>query len=108
MNFVHQNLSEGRWFEMSLAEQLGNVGSEVERAIRWRKKGDSEQSQKAFDRMLELLDLTLNDRRWRGARLRELARLREELCRILTDDDEDTSGIQNYFLYFGILARANK
>ena len=108
MNFVHQNLSEGRWFEMSLAEQLGNVGSEVERAIRWRKKGDSEQSQKAFDRMLELLDLTLNDRRWRGPRLRELARLREELCRILTDDDEDTSGIQNYFLYFGILARANK
>ena len=108
MNFVHQNLSEGRWFEMSLAEQLGNVGSEVERAIRWRKKGDSEQSQKAFDRMLELLDLTLNDKRWHGPRLRELARLREELCRILTDDDEDTAGIQNYFLYFGILARSNR
>jgi hypothetical protein len=35
VDYVHQNLAVGRWFEMTLAEQLGNVGSEVGRAIKW-------------------------------------------------------------------------
>src|SRR3989344_5588030 len=96
----HTNLASGHWFAMSLAEQLGNVGSEVERAVRWRQKGDSEQFQKAFERMLELLDLTLSDKRWRGYRLQELARAREELCRIFTNKDfsQNIIGVQNYFL----------
>ena len=32
--FQHQSLAEGRWFTLSLAEQLANIGSEVSRAIR--------------------------------------------------------------------------
>ena len=39
MNGVrHQDLADGRWWELSLAEQLGHVGSEVSRAIRWRSR----------------------------------------------------------------------
>jgi hypothetical protein len=30
----HQTLSAGRWQSLTLVEQLGNVGSEVGRAIR--------------------------------------------------------------------------
>ncbi len=37
----HKNLiNPGKWYEMSLAEQLGNVGSDVDRIISWRKKGN--------------------------------------------------------------------
>ena len=32
--FLHQNLARGRWFELSLVQQLGNIGSEVGRARR--------------------------------------------------------------------------
>lgn len=32
--FLHQNLARGRWFELSLAQQLGNIGSEVGRTRR--------------------------------------------------------------------------
>ena len=60
---------------------MGNVGSEFERAANAFQRGDHERFEKAFERMLELLDLTVEDPKWRTAcRLRELLRLREEVC----------------------------
>ena len=54
----HPELAMGRWFELSLVDQLANVGGEVERAIRWRGKGNIDYSRRAFERALELLDLS--------------------------------------------------
>jgi hypothetical protein len=34
----HQDAAGGRWWNLSLAEQFGNVGSEISRAIRWSTK----------------------------------------------------------------------
>lgn len=58
---IHKQLAAGRWFELSLVEQLANVGSDIERTIQWKKKGDFEYSKEAFLRALELLDLTIAD-----------------------------------------------
>jgi len=33
---IHKKLAEGRWFQLSLCEQLGNIGSEVDRALHWK------------------------------------------------------------------------
>ncbi|MEW6202096.1 MAG: hypothetical protein AB1546_08985 [bacterium] len=107
---IHKTLAEGRWFTLTLAEQLANIGSEVERAISWHKKGDKEQSDKAVERALELVDLTIEDKRWKG-RLKEILRMREILCDTFFGDNiYDTSFefLQKYFLYFGILARAGR
>ena len=52
---IHKGLHE-RWHQFSLAEQLANVGTDVERAIRWKEKNNPDFSQKAFERSLELLD----------------------------------------------------
>ena len=78
MVYRHRDLAAGRWGTLSLAEQLGNVGSEVGRMLRWRGR-DERLVTGAFERALELLDLTLADPRWRW-RLREIARARELLC----------------------------
>lgn len=78
MNQYHQDLTSERWSQMSLVEQLANVGSEVERAISWKNKGNPEYSQTAFFRALELLDFSLQVNKI-GSRLKELARLRESL-----------------------------
>ena len=100
----HASLAAGRWFELSLAEQLGNIGSEYERAWRWKRQGRQDYFEKAFARMLELLDLTLADRRWHNHRLKELTRLREQTCQEF--NNEQRPGLSKYFLYFGILARS--
>ena len=53
----HKELKEsGRWSSMSFFEQMGNIGSEVSRACKWKEKGKPEMMQKAFERGLELLD----------------------------------------------------
>lgn len=109
MNIQHKDLAGGRWYEMSLAEQLGNVGSEVSRAKNWHGRNEK-LSENAFIRALELLDLTLSDKRWRH-RLKELARVREVLGDLFTGGQEYKStfeDIDRYFFQFALAARGNK
>src|SRR6266498_1249413 len=104
----HESLAAGRWNELTLAEQLANVGSEVERAIRARESGKANRFESALDRALELFDLTARDDRWRGHRRREILRAREEFCRLFFSDDvprNSGAGLSRYFLQFGVLAR---
>lgn len=104
----HAELAAGRWAVLSLAEQLANIGSEVDRAIaawgtqRW------ERFDRALARALELFDLTARDTRWRGHRRREILRAREEFCRLFFDDKtgpEAAHTLRQYFLHFAVLAR---
>ena len=74
----HKGLAPERWFKFSLMEQLSNVGTDVERVIQWKKKGNLEYSRMAFERSLELLDLTISDPKNRK-RLKEVLRVREAL-----------------------------
>src|SRR3989344_886042 len=79
MKAVHENLAERKWHKVSLAEQMGNIGSEFNRALSRKEKKDSEGEEKSFDRLLELIDLTITDKRWKG-RVSEIFRLREVIC----------------------------
>lgn len=100
-------MSEERWHEKSLAWQLGNIGSEIIRAISREKKGDILGKKNAIERALELLDFTLSDNDNAG-RIKEVARLREVLASIYVDSkyyETDLLAIQNYLLPFAILAR---
>lgn len=111
MGYTHKRLASGAWSSLSLAEQLGNIGSEVERAIAWHKKQDSARFEQAFARLLELIDLTLSDERWKGPKRREVARLREEICSLFEESTPDLrilEAVKRDFLYYGILARARR
>lgn len=104
---IHKDLLEsGRWFKLSLLEQLANVGSDVERAISWRKKGDMEYSRQAFERALELIDFTIEDPKNRK-RLKEVLRVREFLADYFVGDNQygfTDQAWQQYFLQFGYAA----
>ena len=109
MSFQHKELAAGKWNALSFVEQMANIGSEVERTISWRKKNNQEYSNLAFDRSLELLDLTLADKKNKG-RLKELSRVREALADHFFFDNSYQStdqSWQNYFLAFNFAARAN-
>ena len=64
------------WMRLSLAQQLGHIGSELSRARHWEAQQDQANRDRALARALNLLDLTLDDKRFRS-RLKEPARLRE-------------------------------
>lgn len=94
---------------MSLAEQLGNIGGEISRALKWRGK-DEKLFSNAIERALELFDFTLQDSRWRG-RLKELARARELLCDTIFNGKEYKDSLENlerYFFQFALAARLRR
>ena len=106
MNTVHSSLAGGRWQTFSLMEQLGNIGSEVRRALQWRGK-DNALYQNAVYRAFELLDLTIDDARWR-ARLKEIVRAREVFADAVSGGQIHQSTLEdldNYFLAFALAAR---
>jgi len=107
MSYQHKNLAKGKWFELPFPVQMANIGSEVNRAISWKKKNNPQYCQQAFERSLELLDLTISDKK-NKKRLRELTRLYEILVDYFAFDNEYKSteqSWQNYFLAFNYLAR---
>lgn len=104
---MHTQLAQGKWFTLTAMEQLGNIGSEVERAFRWHEKHELNHRDKAIDRMLELIDLTVQDPKWNG-RLKELLRTREVLCDYFFGKNAYhilPASFQKEFLYYGIAAR---
>ena len=108
---LHSSLAAGRWHTLTLAEQLGNVGSDVGRAIRAKEQRNDIRMQGALDRALELLDLTRADERWQNPRRREIGRAREVVCDFLVGDNEYAStgeSLDAYFLAFAMAARRDR
>lgn len=109
MNYQHKGLAAGRWKQLSFVEQMANIGSEVERALNWQAKNNTTYCQQAFERSLELLDLTLenNDK---ISRIKELARLREAMADYFFGTNQFGSTEESwrkYFLPFVYAARKN-
>ena len=99
MTPLHTELAQGRWFELSLIEQLANIGMDVERAIKWKQKENIEQNRKAFERVLDLLSLSIIDPK-NKKRLKELTRTREVLIDYFVYDNEYGSADKAWHNYF--------
>ncbi len=102
-------MAAGRWAEMSIAEQMGNIGSEVSRSLRAKKMGNEKLFEGAFGRALELFDLTIECTS-EPRRLREVCRAREEFCDFFLGDEYNTTAEQmmRYYDQFAMLARSRR
>lgn len=102
----HHGLTLNDWASHDIFYQMANVGSEIFRTISWREK-KLDFSRKAFERALELLDLTIADKK-NINRLAELLRLRETLVdyflfnNIYKSTDKQW---ESYFFSFNLAAR---
>jgi hypothetical protein len=95
-----------KWRKMSLAEQMGNIGSEVFRLINSKERGDLNNAKSSFVRALELIDLTIEDKRWKG-RLFEVLRLREVICNFYLDKkiyNVSVDNLKKYFIPFALIS----
>jgi len=109
MNVQHKDLAQGRWAEMPFCEQMANVGSEVSRALNWRKKEKGDLSRKAVNRALELIDLAVASAK-PYPRLKELLRIREALVDFFYGTNEFSSSEilwRKYFDHFSYAVRKN-
>ena len=93
-----------KWAGLSLVEQMGNIGSEVGRAINSRE--NPARRDDAIERALDLFSATAACHS--GRRLREILRARDEFLRLFFDDSTDFSGVERYFYHFALAARRGR
>lgn len=106
MNIQHKELAKGKWEEMPFLEQMANIGSEISRAINWRKKGNEEYAQKAFERSLELFDLS-KDCKYNYPQYKELLRAREEWVDYFKYENTYNSSSERIIKYYNTLTIGN-
>jgi len=97
-------INRERWARLSLCEQMGNIGSEVGRAIASR--DDPARRDGAIERALDLFSATAECHS--GLRLREILRARDEFLRLFYGDSTDYEGVERYFYMFALAARRNR
>jgi hypothetical protein len=110
MKKIYHSGLEERWGDFPLVEQMANVGAEVGRTINWKKKENDEMSTNALYRALELIDLTVKDKKNTNS-LKEILRVRETLVDFFAGDNIYKSSNEHwekYFFYFNIAARRSK
>ena len=93
-----------KWAGLSLVEQMGNIGSEVGRAIKSRENPARRDA--AIERALDLFSATAACHS--GLRLREILRARDEFLRLFYDGSMDYSGVERYFHQFALAARRGR
>ncbi len=103
--YYHPTLAAGRWKGLSLVEQMANIGSEVHRTVKWKRKDNEAYWRKAFERARELIDLTIDDEKNRHG-LREIVRVREALADHFVFDNEYHTTDENWLRYFDAFTRA--
>ena len=109
MIYQHKDLASGGWSRLSFLEQMANVGSEVNRALNWQKKGKIDFSQKAVARALELINLSLDSLK-EFSRIKECCRLREAIVDYFYGSNQFSSSEmlwRRYFDQFGYIVRKN-
>lgn len=107
MAYQHKYLARGRWAEMTISEQLANVGSEISRALNWQKKNRKNYCSKAVVRALELISMSIDSVTVKS-HIKELTRLREVIIDYFYCDNEygtSAAMLEKYFYHFNVAAR---
>jgi len=97
-----------RWAQLDILEQMGNIGSEVGRAINAQRAGREERVQGAIERALDLFSATTEQLvQEKSYRLREVLRARNEFLRLFYDGtfQSEADGIERYFNQLAVAAR---
>jgi len=101
-------IDRGRWASLTFYEQMGNIGSEVGRAISARRAGKEERVSSAIERALDLFSATVEVNLGAAPhRVREVLRSRDAFLCLFYDNtfEQDADKIELYFMNFAHLAR---
>lgn len=96
------------WAKLDVFNQMGNIGSEVGRALTAKRQGNNRRMETAFYRGMDLINATVDA--WSEQKVTALPELliaREQFAESILTEDEDPT-LEKYFLDFAIAARNNR
>lgn len=97
----------GAWAKLDVFNQMGNIGSEVGRAIAAKRQTKTERSLSAFYRGMDLMNATVDAWVAQGRSPYELLIAREQFAEVILNDREDPT-LEAYFMQFAMVARAKR
>ena len=106
LNYIHSQELRSNWGKYPITYQMGNIGSEVSRSLKWTEKGNQARAATAIDRALELFDFTIEANQKNHARLREILIAREEFCDYFFNNNSwhtDPTKMQKYYDGFAMM-----
>ena len=109
MSSNYYQISREQWAKMTINGQMGNIGSEVGRAIIAHRNGNKAREDRAIDRAIDLFSATIEvlvGTKY-SYRLKEVLRAREEFLRLFFDGtfETDADNIERYFMNYAFAAR---
>ncbi len=111
INYIHSDEARRDWKNHTITYQMGNIGSEVSRSLKWTAKGNEKRANAAIDRALELFDFTIEANRNNHARLSEVLVAREEFCDYFFGNNSwqtDPEKMQRYYDGFVMMEQLAK
>lgn len=98
---------EVAWARQTVFWQMGNIGSEVGRALKAKRQSNTNRMYSAFYRGIDLMNATIEAWVARGKSPYELMIAREQFAQsILTDNIDQT--LEDYFMQFAIAERLSR
>lgn len=110
LNYIHSPELRAKWPTYSIAYQMGNIGSEVSRSLKWTARGNKHRADISIDRALELFDFTIAANVHNSARLSEILLAREEFCDFFLGGNSwhtDPAKMQKYYDGFAVMLLHN-
>lgn len=98
-------VDNAKWQRLTIFEKMGNIGSEVGRAMNALRRGDEGSLTGAFYRGLDLIDATCGS--LSAPRAKELLRARELFAEAVDRGAVDAK-LEDYFMQYAIAARRGR
>ena len=96
-----------KWQNLTIFEQLGNIASEISRAIVWETTMDDKTKKNSLARALELINLTLANKNLKNG-LKEITRLQELVADNYAGEktyDVSLEDLYNCLLPFAVISK---
>jgi citrate synthase len=109
---IAYQVDRNKWSRMSIFDQMGNISSEVGRAINAKKQNNKQNLENSIIRALDLFDATINELiNAKSIRSKEVLRSKDQFLTIMNEESPSTdelNSLDRYFTQYAIAARLNK
>lgn len=109
---IAYQVDRAKWSRMSIFDQMGNISSEVGRAINAKKQNNKENMDNAVIRALDLFDATIEELiNAKSIRSKEVLRSKDQFLSVMNEENPSTdelNSLDRYFTQYAIAARLNK
>ncbi len=109
---IAYQVDRNKWSRMSIFDQMGNISSEVGRAINAKKQNNKQNLENSIIRALDLFDATIDELiNAKSIRSKEVLRSKDQFLTIMNKKSPSTdelNSLERYFTQYAIAARLNK